>query len=599
MLPCVMPRAVSAAPSLSLTPLESLLCGLLDHACRWMSDVDPQVECEGRTYSFSQLCRPQEPSLLRCEARIAGGWVRDKLLQLPSHDLDVSLSSLTGHNFALFLQAYLASDAFAATPLKAAMDAHAHDTTMISHIGKIAANPEQSKNLETATARVLGLDVDFVNLRKEAYEGGSRIPIMSFGTPYEDAMRRDMTVNSLFYNVHTQQVEDWTGHGLDDLHAGLVRTPLEPVATFEDDPLRILRCVRFASRFGYAVHPSIVACLAGSETPARAETLREALSRKVSRERVGIEVDKMLAGPDPRRALELLAELHLYPAVFEPPPPMSTQLLTADGTPTRAAPVAPVAVISAFFDSLVRTTDTYAPLYTRLPPSWLARLRDVPSVQRHLWYIIALLPLYGCRVSQGKHFVWAGAVTIAVGLKMGHRTTKDPVRCLYEATELLRDPTLERFAPEGVLSRRARIGLLLRHPSITSPVLEVALPSALMAALLAELVPQVDGEGLKHSDAVRILDTYAAFWMYVENEGLAKYAQAKPIVDGQRIAEALGCEKHLISRLLPFVVAWEIDHEHVPAAERAEQCVRDLQAAWNDGELVPVAERARVAKRSK
>ncbi|WFD20897.1 CCA tRNA nucleotidyltransferase [Malassezia caprae] len=587
MLPCVLPRAVSAAPSLSLTPLESLLCGLLDHACRWMSDVDPQVECEGRTYSFSQLCRPHGPSALRCEARIAGGWVRDKLLQLPSHDLDVSLSTLTGHNFALFLQAYLASDAFAATPLKAAMDAHARGATAISHIGKIAANPEQSKNLETATARVLGLDVDFVNLRKEAYEGGSRIPIMSFGTPYEDAMRRDMTVNALFYNVHTQQVEDWTGHGLDDLRTGLVRTPLEPSATFEDDPLRILRCVRFASRFGYALHPSIAACL-------NDETLREALSRKVSRERVGIEVDKMLAGPDPHHALKLLAELHLYPAVFELPPPISTQPMPADGT----RPVAPVVVISAFFDSLVRSTDAYASLYLRLPPSWLAQVRDAPTAQRLLWYSIALLPLHGCRVSQGKHSVWAGSMTVSDGLKLGNRTTKDPVNCLYEAADLLRNPTLERFAPEGVLSRRSRVGLLLRHPSITRPLIDVALPTSLMAALLAELVPLVDGEGVRHDEAVRVLDTYAAFWTYVESEGLAAYAQSKPIVDGLRIAEALGCEKHLISRLLPFVVSWEIDHEHVPASERAEQCVHDLQAAWKDGELVPEAERARV-KRSK
>lgn len=599
MLPRVLPRAMSKAPTLSLTPLESLLCGLLDHACRWMSDVDPQVECEGRTYSFSQLCRPGEPSKLRCEARIAGGWVRDKLLELPSHDLDVSLSTLTGHNFALFLQAYLASDAFAATPLKAQMDAHAHGATAISHIGKIAANPEQSKNLETATARVLGLDVDFVNLRKEVYEGGSRIPIMSFGTPYEDAMRRDMTVNALFYNVHTQKVEDWTGHGLDDLRTGLVRTPLEPSATFEDDPLRILRCVRFASRFGYTMHPAIVACLTGADAHARAETLHEALARKVSRERVGIEVDKMLTGPDPRRALELLSELHLYPAVFQPPPPLCAQLTTMEGASAQAAPEKPIHALAAFFDSLVRATETYASLYTRLPTSWLTHLRDGPNAkttQRLLWYWIALLPLRHLSVPYGKHKVWAGAVTMGVGLKVGHRTTKDPVTTLHDAADLLHNPTLERFAPESVLSRRARVGLLLRHPNITSGALEVALPHALMAALLAELVSVLDQ---RQEEAVRILDTYAHFWTYVEQEGLAAYATSKPVVDGLRIAEALDCPKHLISRVLPFVVAWEIDHEHIEPAERAAQCVRDLQALWREGELIPEAERTRVVKRSK
>ena len=100
--------------------------------------------------------------------------------------MDVSLSSLTGHSFALFVRAYLSSEAFHSSPLYGEMAACAAeaggqaptDAINMSHIGKIAANPEQSKNLETATARVLGHDLDFVNLRKEVYDGDSRIPTM-------------------------------------------------------------------------------------------------------------------------------------------------------------------------------------------------------------------------------------------------------------------------------------------------------------------------------------------------------------------------------------------------------------------------------------
>lgn len=73
------------------------------------------------------------------------------------------------------------------------------------------------------------------------------------GTPEEDALRRDITINTLFYNVHTRQIEDHTHLGLSDLAHKLVRTPLDPLQTFRDDPLRVLRCVRFASRFGYAL----------------------------------------------------------------------------------------------------------------------------------------------------------------------------------------------------------------------------------------------------------------------------------------------------------------------------------------------------------
>ena len=313
-------RRLRMPPSVTLTREEGFLCTLLDDACRWMQTTNPSVDVDGASRTYADLSH-RPTATTPCEARIAGGWVRDKLLGLPSHDLDVSLSSMTGHHFALFLKAYLESEVFPRTPLAREMQEAAPSHARISHIGKIAANPEQSKNLETATARVLGFDLDFVNLRKEVYEGTHRIPIMSFGTPLEDAMRRDMTVNALFYNVHTAAIEDWTQHGLADLRDGIVRTPMDPTATFTADPLRILRCVRFGSRFGYTIHPDILAALAAPASP-----LHAALASKVSRERVGIEVDKMLSGRDPRYALQLLAQLQLYWVVFMPPPALSQRM---------------------------------------------------------------------------------------------------------------------------------------------------------------------------------------------------------------------------------------------------------------------------------
>lgn len=78
------------------------------------------------------------------------------------------------------------------------------------------------------------------------------------GTPFEDASRRDLTINALFYNVHTRQVEDYTKMGLSDLENRIARTPLPPRQTFQDDPLRIVRCVRFASRFNLAIAEEVV-----------------------------------------------------------------------------------------------------------------------------------------------------------------------------------------------------------------------------------------------------------------------------------------------------------------------------------------------------
>ena len=83
--------------------------------------------------------------------------------------------------------------------------------------------------METATIRVEGLMIDLVNLRNEEYTQESRVPTIEIGTPTEDAYRRDLTINSLFYNVNEEKIEDFTGKGITDLRAGIIRTPLEPL----------------------------------------------------------------------------------------------------------------------------------------------------------------------------------------------------------------------------------------------------------------------------------------------------------------------------------------------------------------------------------
>ena len=582
-------------PSVTLTREEGFLCTLLDDTCRWMQTTNPSVDVDGTSRTYADLCH-RPTATTPCEARIAGGWVRDKLLGLPSHDLDVSLSSMTGHHFALFLKAYLESEVFPCTPLAREMQEAAPSHVRISHIGKIAANPEQSKNLETATARVLGFDLDFVNLRKEVYEGTHRIPIMSFGTPLEDAMRRDMTVNALFYNVHTAAIEDWTQHGLADLRDGIVRTPMDPTATFTDDPLRILRCVRFGSRFGYAIHPDILAALAAPASP-----LHAALASKVSRERVGIEVDKMLSGRDPRYALQLLAQLQLYWVVFMPPPALSQRMgrssdhgahideLVHDAPDERAA-----LSLSDSFDSLLRGT---SPLWSRLPADWLARVRapDWSAQRRLVWYAIALLPLRDLYVQAKKQPAWAGAVTISAGLKLGHRTTKDPVTSLVRAASLLSRPRLARFVPAPCLTRRSTIGLLLRHHDVSQPKMDVALDNALLVALLYDLATYA--HGLDTPEAEAIVDEHAAFWAYVRDEQLAAYVHTKPLVDGRQVAAALGCDVCLLSRILPYVTAWDMDHVD-DEPDRPGRCLAALQRAWADGHMVPVSERTARAKSS-
>ncbi|KFX93797.1 hypothetical protein V495_03712 [Pseudogymnoascus sp. VKM F-4514 (FW-929)] len=275
------PTGVVATARITLTPQESKLRNLLLDVARYIDESKEIKE--------------------RLELRFAGGWVRDKLLAIPSHDIDTAINSMTGYAFSLKMKEYLDVPE---NRLK-------HGIENVSNLHKIAANPEKSKHLETVTTKLLGYDVDFVNLRKETYTVDSRNPQMEFGTAKEDALRRDATINALFYNIHTDEVEDFAG-GLADLDAKLIRTPLEPHQTFVDDPLRVLRLIRFASRLNFKID-------AGSEVSMGDPAILEALKLKISRERVGVEIEKMLSDKNTRTAFDLIDRLGLYTTIFTNP----------------------------------------------------------------------------------------------------------------------------------------------------------------------------------------------------------------------------------------------------------------------------------------
>lgn len=249
-----------ATTQIQLTPRENQLRQLLLDVARY---IDESKEIQEKL-----------------ELRFAGGWVRDKLLNIESHDIDTAINAMTGYAFSTKMQEYLKDEDN--------LTKHSMEASDIHNLHKILANPEKSKHLETATTKIFGFDVDFVNLRKETYSEDSRNPQMEFGTAEEDALRRDATINALFYNLHSDRVEDFTG-GLEDLRAKHIRTPLDPKTTFMDDPLRVLRLIRFASRLGFTIDSESEAYM--SDT-----AVMEALKSKISRERVGVELERMLKG---------------------------------------------------------------------------------------------------------------------------------------------------------------------------------------------------------------------------------------------------------------------------------------------------------------
>jgi len=141
------------------------------------------------------------------------------------------------------------------------------------------------------------VELEFVQTRKEKYiDHSCRNPETAFGSIEDDCMRRDLTINALYTNISTGEIVDITGKGVEDIRNHVIRTPNEPDVIYDDDPLRILRCIRFASRYGWEIEK---------------ETY-EGMVRNVHRlviitkERVKDELDKMLTCAYPVMAMELL-----------------------------------------------------------------------------------------------------------------------------------------------------------------------------------------------------------------------------------------------------------------------------------------------------
>jgi poly(A) polymerase len=145
------------------------------------------------------------------------------------------------------------------------------------------------------------VQVEITTYRAEAYESGSRKPEVAFGRVLaDDLARRDFTINAMALDPRTGAIVDpFGGHA--DLSSGVVRAVGDPVARFQEDPLRLLRAVRFASRLWFAVEPRTAAAI----------SVASSALATISRERIRDELEKLLLGPSPSRGIQLLCDLGL------------------------------------------------------------------------------------------------------------------------------------------------------------------------------------------------------------------------------------------------------------------------------------------------
>ncbi|KAE9409338.1 hypothetical protein BT96DRAFT_848716 [Gymnopus androsaceus JB14] len=498
--------------NIQLTETEEKICVLLDDCTKYLRTEK----------GISTTCR------------IAGGWVRDKLLGSQSNDIDVALSDIMGLAFAEHLAEF----------------AKKQDIE-VGTIGKIAQNPDQSKHLETATFKMFGLELDLVNLRSEEYALNSRIPTgVTFGTPVQDALRRDMTINALFYNVHTRKVEDFTEKGLDDLRTGIIRTPLSPKETFLDDPLRVIRCIRFASRFGFQLVSEL-------EEAVKDPEIQEALVAKVAKERTGTELTKMMKGRDPLHAVALIHELSLFDSIFSVIPP--------DVISTFSQPPRPK------IDSLKATSILQLLLSPdaseKLPPLHpllMTAIREDPTCKDRLYLAATLTPYLGVNYKDKKRKEYpAVAYVIQELLKLGRQNHYiDGVPALFMSCEILKNPDLrdEKFK---LPSERVTIGLMLRNKVVHYRDTGSHWTSSLLFSLVQELVECCTSldEGLPVSTAFEKISMYNNFVQRVVDLGLITAVEAKPLLDGQEVVSLLNAKPGpWTGAVLARVIEWQLQY---------------------------------------
>lgn len=215
------------------------------------------------------------------EVYVVGGYVRDIFLERPSNDIDfVTVGS------GIELATAVARSLGPRTPLAV------------------------FANYGTAQIRHRGLELEFVGARRESYQRDSRNPIVEDGTLTDDQNRRDFTINAMAICLNSDRFGELVDpfDGLADLAKNQIRTPLDPDITFSDDPLRMMRAVRFATQLGFEIVP---------------ETL-EALKRNagrleiITRERINDELGKIMRSPKPSVGFKLLDRCGLLDIAFPP-----------------------------------------------------------------------------------------------------------------------------------------------------------------------------------------------------------------------------------------------------------------------------------------
>ena len=280
---------------------------------------------------------------LDVECYVVGGYVRDIFLERPSDDIDVVV---------------VGSGIEVAKELKRVLGHKAHLSVF--------------KNFGTAQVKMGDMEVEFVGARKESYSHDSRKPIVEDGTLEDDQNRRDFTINAMAICLNAarfgQLVDPF--NGIADLEDGIIATPLDPEVTFSDDPLRMMRCIRFATQLNFQIEEATFAGL---------QRMADRI-KIVSGERIAVELNKIMLSPHPSIGFEYLQRSGLLQIIL----PEVSALDVVEKRDGRAHK-------NNFYHSLevlenvCNHTSHLSPLTSQLWLRWAALLHDVGKTKSKRW----------------------------------------------------------------------------------------------------------------------------------------------------------------------------------------------------------------------
>ena len=283
---------------------------------------------------FKQISATADALGLECY--VVGGYVRDIFLQRPSQDIDVVV---VGSGIAMA-------------------------QALGKRLGR-GARVSVFKNFGTAQVKYCDREVEFVGARKESYSHDSRKPVVEDGTLEDDQNRRDFTINALAVCLNADRYGELVDpfDGIGDLKERTIRTPLDPDVTFSDDPLRMMRCVRFATQLNFYID---------DETFEALERNRERI-RIISRERIADELNKIILSPVPSKGFIELDRCGLLPLIFP-------ELVALQGVETRNGR----GHKDNFYHTL-EVLDNISKFTDNLWLRWAALLHDIAKPQTKRW----------------------------------------------------------------------------------------------------------------------------------------------------------------------------------------------------------------------